>query len=93
MTTDSYTVQGMTCTSCAASVTAEVEAIPGVSRVDVDVVSGQVHITSDVPVTESQVRDAVEEAGYRLALQHSVQPAGERPPTPSHRPASPRRTS
>jgi copper chaperone CopZ len=91
MTTDSYTVQGMTCTSCAASVTAEVEAIPGVSSVDV--ISGQVHITSDVPVTESQVRDAVEEAGYRLALQHSVQPASERPPTPNHRPASPRRTS
>jgi len=67
MTIDSYTVQGMTCTSCAASVTAEVEAIAGVSGVDVDVSSGQVRITSDIPVTESQVRDAVEEAGYRLA--------------------------
>lgn len=67
MSTSSYTVRGMTCTSCAASVTEEVEAIPGVSSVAVDLTTGRVEVTASAPVSEDQVRDAVEEAGYQLA--------------------------
>jgi copper chaperone len=66
-TTTSYTVTGMTCSHCVASVTEEVEEIPGVEDVDVVLETGALTVTSNDPVDDSAVRAAVEEAGYRLA--------------------------
>lgn len=66
-TTATYTVDGMTCSHCASSVTEEVTEIPNVTDVDVDLDSGALRVTSDGPVEPARVRDAVEEAGYRLA--------------------------
>lgn len=63
---DSYTVVGMTCEHCVASVTEEVSAIPGVSAVRVDLASGALEIESNEPVPGDAVRAAVEEAGYSL---------------------------
>lgn len=68
-TTQNYSVSGMTCGHCALSVTAEVRAIPGVAQVAVDIATGQVSVTSDVPVGVDQIREAVQEAGYELAAQ------------------------
>ncbi len=67
MTTSTYTVTGMTCGHCVSSVTEEVSALAGVSDVSVVLESGQVTITSEAPLDESQVRGAVEEAGYSLS--------------------------
>ena len=67
MRTSSYTVTGMTCDHCVASVTEEVEEIPGVESVDVALETGAVTITSAEPVDRAAVQAAVEEAGYRLA--------------------------
>ncbi|SHF26731.1 heavy-metal-associated domain-containing protein [Streptoalloteichus hindustanus] len=67
MTTTTYTVTGMTCGHCASSVSEEVRAIQGVSDVAVDVASGQVTVTSAAPLSDDDVRAAVEEAGYALA--------------------------
>ena len=64
--TETYSVVGMTCDHCVRSVTAEVGALPGVTDVHVDVPSGQVTVTSE-GLDKSQVRGAVEEAGYQLA--------------------------
>ena len=64
--TASYTVAGMTCDHCAASVREEVGTIAGVRQVDVDVPSGRVSVTSDAMLPVMQVRAAVEEAGYQL---------------------------
>ncbi|MBU8577618.1 heavy-metal-associated domain-containing protein [Brevibacterium luteolum] len=64
--TSTYTVTGMTCAHCVMSVTEEVTEIEGVTDVDVDLASGQMKVTSDGPVAESAIRDAVEEAGYQL---------------------------
>lgn len=66
-TITNYTVTGMTCGHCVASVTEEVREIPGVSDVQVTLESGTVTVTSEQPLEESQVRSAVEEAGYQLA--------------------------
>jgi copper chaperone len=66
-TTQTWTVTGMTCGHCVASVTEEVQEIPGVTAVDVVLDSGAVTVTSEQPLTEDAVRDAVEEAGYQLA--------------------------
>jgi len=67
MQTSSYTVTGMTCGHCVASVTEEVVEIPGVESVDVALETGAVTITSAEPVDRAAVQGAVEEAGYRLA--------------------------
>jgi copper chaperone CopZ len=66
-TTQTYTVTGMTCGHCVASVTEEVQEIPGIEDVDVVLESGSLTITSSEPVDEAAVRAAVEEAGYHLA--------------------------
>lgn len=65
--TQTYTVNGMTCSHCVSSVTEEVTAIPGVTAVDVDLTSGSVNVTSDGAVDAARVREAVEEAGYEVA--------------------------
>ncbi len=66
MTTETYTVQGMTCGHCVSSVTEEVRELPGVTDVQVDLDSGRVTVSADQPVGEDKVRAAVEEAGYSL---------------------------
>lgn len=66
-TTSTYTVTGMTCGHCVASVTEEVQEIPGVEDVRVDLESGAVAITSAEQLDPAAVRSAVEEAGYQLA--------------------------
>ena len=62
-----YTVTGMTCSHCVASVTEEVSEVPGVENVDVVLETGQVTVTSVDPVDDSAVRAAVEDAGYQVA--------------------------
>ncbi|WP_433786863.1 heavy-metal-associated domain-containing protein [Actinomycetospora sp. CA-101289] len=64
--TNTYTVTGMTCDHCVASVREEVGEVPGVSDVDVDLASGRVLVTSESPLDDAAVRAAVEEAGYQL---------------------------
>ena len=65
--TFSGTVQGMTCGHCVASVTEEVQEIPGVEDVDVVLETGALTVTSSEPLEAATVRAAVEEAGYQLA--------------------------
>ncbi|CAB4927058.1 unannotated protein [freshwater metagenome] len=67
MTTDTYTVTGMTCGHCAASVTEEISELEGVETVDVVVETGAVTVTSTAPLDHAAVQAAVEEAGYVLA--------------------------
>ncbi|MBA3372874.1 MAG: heavy-metal-associated domain-containing protein [Euzebyaceae bacterium] len=67
MSTSTYTVIGMTCGHCVNSVTDEVAQVPGVSDIDVDLPTGGLTVTSEVPVDDAAVRAAVEEAGYQLA--------------------------
>jgi copper chaperone len=62
-----YTVTGMTCGHCVASVTEEVREIPGVEDVTVALDTGALAVTASRPVDEGAVRAAVEEAGYQLA--------------------------
>ena len=65
--TSEYTVTGMTCGHCVASVTEEVQEISGVSDVQVGLSTGSLRFTSEQPVSDADVRAAVEEAGYQLA--------------------------
>lgn len=66
ITTTTYRVEGMTCEHCVRAVTTELVILPGVQSVDVDLESGAVTVTSNGPLDESVVREAVDEAGYEL---------------------------
>ena len=65
--TQTFTVTGMTCGHCVASVTEEVSELAGGENVDVDLATGAVTITSTTPLEDDAVRAAVEEAGYAVA--------------------------
>ena len=67
MSTSTYTVTGMTCGHCVASVTEEISELHGVRSVKVDLPTGAVTVDSDNPLDPADVRAAVEEAGYQLA--------------------------
>lgn len=67
MTTATWTVTGMTCGHCVASVTEEVSEVPGVTDVAVELESGLLTVTSDSPVDDGAVRAAVAEAGYAVS--------------------------
>lgn len=67
MTETIYTVTGMTCGHCVSSVTEEISELDGVRKVDVELATGLVTVTSDQALAEDAVRGAVTEAGYQLA--------------------------
>ena len=60
-----YTVAGMTCGSCATTVTEAVNDLDGVIRLDVDLTTGTLTVTGEVE--QDQVRAAVTAAGYRVS--------------------------
>ncbi|WP_406000789.1 heavy-metal-associated domain-containing protein [Streptomyces sp. NBC_00829] len=64
-----YQVTGMTCGHCEGAVTGEISEIPGVTSVTAVAATGQVTVVSDTPLDEKAVREAVDEAGYELAVQ------------------------
>lgn len=66
MTTTTYRVTGMTCDHCVRAVTTELVLLPGVRSVDIDLAEGAVTVTSDGPLDQEEVREAVDEAGYAL---------------------------
>ncbi len=61
-----YTVQGMTCEHCRASVTEEVAEVAGVTAVDVDLASGRLTVAGPA-LDDAAIRAAVAEAGYQVA--------------------------
>jgi len=65
-TVSTWTVTGMTCGHCVASVSEEIAEIDGVEAVEVVLETGDVTVTSIVPLDRAAVRAAVEEAGYAL---------------------------
>ncbi|MFP5254757.1 MAG: heavy-metal-associated domain-containing protein [Acidimicrobiia bacterium] len=65
-TTTRYRVEGMTCGHCVGAVTSALAELDGVTDVSVDLESGEATVTSDRPLEEATVREAVDEAGYAL---------------------------
>ncbi|WP_406287170.1 heavy-metal-associated domain-containing protein [Embleya sp. NBC_00896] len=64
--TSVYTVEGMTCGSCASSVTTRVTALPGVTSAVVDLPTGTLTVTATPALSEAAVATAVTTAGYTL---------------------------
>lgn len=66
MITSTFTVRGMTCGHCLSSVRSEVEALPGVTGVRLDLGTGRLDVTGSHAFLTSEIRAAVAEAGYEL---------------------------
>ncbi len=66
-TRTTHTVVGMTCDHCAAAVRNEVTGITGVTKVDVDLATGEVVVESAKPIDDDVFTEAVHEAGYEVA--------------------------
>ena len=70
MSTTTYSVSGMTCGHCVASVTEEIRKLSGVTSVVIDLRpddASVVEVTSDAPLDVAAVAAAVDEAGYQLS--------------------------
>jgi copper chaperone len=71
MTSATYRVTGMTCEHCVHAVSGELRNLGGVTGVTVALTPGGesgVTVSSDAPLTEQAVAEALDEAGdYRLA--------------------------
>ena len=71
MSTQIFPVTGLTCGHCVGAITSEVTAVPGVTDVLIDLVSGGTSIlsvTADKSITDAEVIAALDEAGeYQLA--------------------------
>ncbi|MEJ6550142.1 cation transporter [Corynebacterium sp. USCH3] len=63
--TKNYTVDGMTCGHCKASVEEEIGEIAGVTSVEAELATGRVTVTGD-DVQDDAVAAAVTEAGYSV---------------------------
>jgi copper ion binding protein len=65
-TTHTFVVTGMTCGHCVAAVREELGKLDGVTEVAVDLPTGNVVVTSDLPLDATAIAAAVDEAGYAV---------------------------
>ena len=61
-----YSVPGVSCAHCRAAITEEVETVPGVREVEVDLEAKRVRVLGE-GVDDASVRQAIEDAGYEVA--------------------------
>ncbi len=62
-----YSVPGMSCGHCEASVKQEVSGLAGVDAVDVDLKTKLVRVSGE-PLDDAAIRAAIDEAGYDAEL-------------------------
>jgi copper chaperone len=67
MTSQEFRVLGMSCGHCVRFVTDELEELPGVQSVTVDLPAELVTVVSEQALEPAALRAAVEAAGYELA--------------------------
>ena len=69
MTDRTFKVEGMSCAHCKAAVEDELNALSGVEVSNADFERGTVEVRYDQSrVTSGDIKNAVEEAGYKLAV-------------------------
>ncbi len=76
---EKFTVTGMTCSACQAHVDKAVCKLPGVTDVNVNLLSGSMTVAGDDSVTPAAVIDAVQKAGYGASLANAPKAAATAP--------------
>lgn len=61
---NTYAVQGMTCSSCAGKVTSAVGEVPGIDGTVVNLTTGTLTVSGDA-IDDTAVRSAIQKAGYQ----------------------------
>ncbi|QIK69618.1 copper-translocating P-type ATPase [Erysipelothrix sp. HDW6C] len=69
MSTKTFDITGMTCSSCQTHVEKAIAKVDGVSSVDVNLVTNKASVTMDDTVADSEIVAAVEKSGYGVAEQ------------------------
>ncbi|GAA1599870.1 heavy-metal-associated domain-containing protein [Kribbella hippodromi] len=64
--TSTFHVLGMTCAHCVSFITEELETVPGITKIAIDLPTGELTVTTDRPLTPTTIQTAVESAGYTL---------------------------
>jgi Cd2+/Zn2+-exporting ATPase len=67
-----YDVAGMDCAECARHVEGEIGKIEGITSVQVNAVTGKMHIASRQHIAEHAIQQAVSLAGYTLITRHNT---------------------
>ncbi len=65
MSTKNYSVEGMTCEHCVASVEEEITEVVGTQGVEVELETGRVTVTGE-GFSDDAIAAAVERAGYKV---------------------------
>ena len=62
-----FTVGGMTCGHCKASVERALGGLPGISKVEVELSGGRVAVQADpAAITDAQIREAIDAIGFEV---------------------------
>jgi copper chaperone CopZ len=64
---NSYLISGMTCENCDHHVSEALRSLRGVTFASADHRTGEAVVVAERPLTDDEVADALEEAGYALA--------------------------
>ncbi len=67
MKTVTYSIPNISCGHCVHTIKSEVSDLPGVQRVEADVVTRRATITFDTPATEEKIKDLLAEINYPVA--------------------------
>lgn len=62
-----YRVPDVSCQHCVRAITSELQKIPGVQSVHVDLDTKLVTVAADESVSDEEIRAGIEEAGYEIA--------------------------
>jgi copper chaperone len=62
-----YRVPDVSCQHCVSAITSELSKIDGVSAVHVDIEQKVVTVQADESVSDEQLREGIDEAGYDVA--------------------------
>ena len=69
--THKYSVKGMTCTGCVSNVRKALEAVPGVTKVNVQQQPGEAEVTMEKHIDTTVLQQAVKQYGnYQLSDLH-----------------------
>jgi len=67
MAETTYRVPDVNCEHCVRAITEELSKLPGVERVRVDLGAKLVTVRHDATVSDEQLREGINEAGYDIA--------------------------
>ena len=68
MNEQTFKLSGLTCPACKKLTEKRINSLPGVTKVEVSVESGQATIESDQPVTVLAINDALKDTPYQVII-------------------------